>query len=337
MKNEGRRQNEEGRKRRVVVGVDGGGTKTLALAEGAEQGQTRGAAGSSNLHAVGFEAACAAIESAIAQAVGASEIAALCLGLAGAGRPQDVERFTAWARTRFPQAALKVVSDAEILLAAGALTGAALALVCGTGSIVYGRTARGELIRAGGWGYLFGDEGSGFAIGAAALRAVTQAHDGRGAPTLLTDLILARRGVDDAPGLVESFYGAPNPRAEIAGLAELVEQAAAQNDALALSLIDEAARELARMVEAVYGRLSANVPKDSGKNMILPITLHPAGTSRDDIFMPPLILSGGVILNGARLAEKFHQHCADLGLQFSALAPVPEPAVGAVLLARQMV
>lgn len=303
-------KNEEGKKRQVVVGVDGGGTKTLALAvEVGGQGQTRGAAGSSNLHAVGFDTACAAIESAIAQAAGEAEIAALCLGLAGAGRPQDVERFRTWARMKFPHTALKVVSDAEILLAAGALTGAALALVCGTGSIVYGRTARGELIRAGGWGYLFGDEGSGFAIGAAALRAVTQAHDGRGAPTLLTDLILARRGVDNATGLVASLYSAPNPRAEIASLAELVEQAAAQNDALALSLLDEAARELARMAAAVYHRL--------------------------DEKSVPLILSGGVILNGARLAEKFHQHCADLGLQFSAFVPVPEPAVGAVLLARQ--
>jgi N-acetylglucosamine kinase-like BadF-type ATPase len=59
---------------------------------------------------------------------------------------------------------VKVVSDAEILLMAGAASGPALALICGTGSIVYGRTVTGELIRAGGWGYLFGDEGSGYAI-----------------------------------------------------------------------------------------------------------------------------------------------------------------------------
>jgi len=327
-------------KRETVIGVDGGGTKTLALSAevgGPRRAQTRGAAGSSNLHAVGFGAACVAIDSAIAQAAGASEIAALCLGLAGAGRPQDVERFTTWARMKFPRAALKVVSDAEILLAAGAFTGSALALVCGTGSIVYGRTARGELIRAGGWGYLFGDEGSGFAIGAAALRAVTQAHDGRGAPTLLTDLTLARRGVDDATGLVASLYSAPNPRAEIASLAGLVEQAASQNDALALLILDNAAHELTRMAAAVYGRLSANVPKDSGKNSIPSANLHPADTSRDGSVTVPLILSGGVILNGARLAEKFHQHCADLGLQFSAFVPVPEPAVGAVILARQLV
>jgi N-acetylglucosamine kinase-like BadF-type ATPase len=302
-------KNEEGKKRQVVVGVDGGGTKTLALAEGAEQGQTRGAAGSSNLHAVGFEAACAAIETAIAQAVGASEMSAVCLGLAGAGRPQDVERFTTWAQMKYPHAALKVVSDAEILLAAGALTGAALALVCGTGSIVYGRTARGELIRAGGWGYLFGDEGSGFALGAAALRAVTQAHDGRGTPTLLTDLILARRGVDNATGLVASLYDSPNPRAEIAGLAEWVEQAADQGDALALSILENAAHELTRMAAAVYHLL--------------------------DVKSVPLILSGGVILNGARLAGLFRHNCKEAGLRFSSVQNIPEPATGAVLLARQ--
>jgi N-acetylglucosamine kinase-like BadF-type ATPase len=295
----------------VIVGVDGGGTKTLALAEEvAGQKQMRGAAGSSNLHAVGFDAACAAIESAIAQAVGESEITALCLGLAGAGRPQDVERFTVWARMKFPHSALKVVSDAEILLATGATSGAALALVCGTGSIAYGRTASGKLLRAGGWGYLFGDEGSGFAIGAAALRAVTQAHDGRGEPTRLTDLILARRGVDDVTGLIASLYDVPNPRTEIASLAGLVVQAADQGDALSFSILENAAYELMHMAAAVYHLLNEK--------------------------SVPLILSGGVMLNGARLADLFRRNCEQAGLQFSAVLKVSEPAEGAILLARQL-
>ncbi len=299
-------------KRQVVVGVDGGGTKTLALAtevNGPWRG--RGAGGPSNPYAIGFETACLTIETAILEALEGNELAALCLGLAGAGRPEDVEQFSTWARAKFPEAALKVGSDAEILLAAGAPTGPALALICGTGSIVYGRTVDGELIRAGGWGYLFGDEGSGFAIGAAALRAVMQAFDRRGAPTLLTGLILARRGLKSPAELVHSIYASSSPRTEIAALAGLVEQAAAQRDALAVSILNEAAFELAEAVRAVYRRLGS-----------VPV---------------PLMLSGGVILHGSTLAEAFRRACDSLELVFSEMIEVPEPAAGAVALARELI
>lgn len=295
-----------------MVGVDGGGTKTLALAKEVDgEWQGRSVAGPSNPYAVGFETACTRIEAAISNALEGNELTALCLGLAGAGRPEDVEQFTVWARRKFPDVALKVGSDAEILLAAGAPTGPALALVCGTGSIVYGRTEEGELIRVGGWGYLFGDEGSGFAIGAAALRLVMQAFDRRGPPTLLTGLILARRNLKSPPELMRSIYAAESPRTEIAGLAELVERAAADRDAPSISILNEAAYELAESVRAVYSRLGS-----------IPV---------------PLILSGGVILHGATLARAFCRACDNLGLVFTEMIEVPEPAAGAVVLAREMV
>lgn len=311
-----------------LLGLDGGGTKTLALLAD-ENGNllARGLGGPSNYNAVGFEAACAAIETAIAQALSfastsaenirlsappavPSSVASLCLGLAGAGRPNDRARFQAWAAGRFPGAKIQVVSDAEILLAAGAPTGPALALICGTGSIVYGRTQNGELLRAGGWGYLFGDEGSGFALGAAALRAVMRAHDGRGPATLLTSLILQRCGLTDPQNLVQRIYAAETPRAEIASLSDLVEQAASQKDPVALALLNEAARELAEMTQAVYRKLG-NLPV-------------------------PLALTGGVLLNSAHLAAQFHQACQTLGLCFSTIQSVHEPALGAVLLAKAM-
>jgi N-acetylglucosamine kinase-like BadF-type ATPase len=295
--------------RRVVVGVDGGGTKTLALVAGLDgQRLGQGLAGASNYNAAGFEAACREIEAAILRALESApgEVSAICLGLAGAGRPEDVERFLRWGGEKFPEAALKVVSDVEILLAC-TRPGPALALICGTGSIVYGRTAEGELLRAGGWGYLFGDEGSGYAIGAAALRAVMRAEDGRGAATLLSALLLARCGVKTPQGLVRSIYGAEMPRAEIAGLAELVEQAAAQKDALALSILDVAANDLAEMVQAVQRRLGS-----------LPL---------------PLALTGGMILHGSILAGLFRRACEERRLVFSSVTEVAEPVEGAVRLA----
>lgn len=296
-----------------IIGVDGGGTKTLALLADLDGHViAKGVSGPSNYHAVGFDAACGALENAINEARKnyPGDIRALCLGLAGAGRQEDIERFQFWAVERFPGTAVKIVNDAEILLAASSSTGPALAMVCGTGSIVYGRTVRGELIRAGGWGYLFGDEGSGYAIGAAALRAVMQAYDGRGPSTLLTELVLEHRGLSEPPELVRNIYGAESPWLEVASLAELVEQAADGNDAVAIVILEESARQLAKSLSSVYPKLDSSAI--------------------------PLILSGGVILHGEKFKQDLHRACENMGLVFTAVHYVLEPAEGAVKLARKI-
>jgi N-acetylglucosamine kinase-like BadF-type ATPase len=299
-----------GDKMDYLIGVDGGGTKTLALL-GDLDGNVlaRGISGPSNANVVGFDAACLALESAInvARTNYPGRISALCLGLAGAGQKEDIERFQNWAAHKFPKTALKVVSDAEILLIVGVSSGPALALICGTGSIVYGRTITEELIRAGGWGYLFGDEGSGYAIGIAALRAVMQAYDGRGSKTLLSGLVLERYGLHTPPELVHTIYGAESPRSVIASLADLVEQAAGRGDSIAIQILEESSRELVRTIAAVYPKL---------------------GTSAI-----PLIISGGTILYGKYLKEAFHQACKTQGLEFTAVHYVAEPAEGALKLA----
>jgi N-acetylglucosamine kinase-like BadF-type ATPase len=293
-----------------ILGVDGGGTKTVALL-GDLDGNVlaRGSSGPSNASAVGFDAACSALEKAIhmARANFPGEIRALCLGLAGAGRKDDAEPFQNWATQKFPKAMVKVVSDAEILLTAGAPSGPALAMICGTGSVVYGRTVTGELIRAGGWGYIFGDEGSGFAIGSAALRAVMQAYDGRGPETLLSELMLARYDLHAPPELVHVIYGEKSPHAAVASLAALVEQAAAHGDAVAITILKEAAEELARTTAAVHSKL---------------------GTSA-----VPLMITGGTILHGKYLKKAFHESCKLRGLKFTAVHDVNEPAEGALKLA----
>ncbi len=299
--------------KRYIIGVDGGGTKTLALLADLDGNiLARGLSGPSNYNAVGVAAACAALEDAIhaARKNQHGELSALCLGLAGAGRTEDIERFQQWAQNMFPHTMVKVVNDAEILLAMSPLTGPAIALVCGTGSIVYGRTDSGALIRAGGWGYLFGDEGSGYSIGEAALRAVMQSYDGRGASTLLTDLILTKRELISPPDLIRSIYGAASPRMEVASLSKLVEQAAGQNDAVAISILEDAAGELVKAIAAIYPKI---------------------GTSTF-----PLIITGGTILNGKHLMAALQRSCQACGLLFTSIYPVFEPAEGALLLAREM-
>jgi N-acetylglucosamine kinase-like BadF-type ATPase len=296
-----------------ILGVDGGGTKTLALL-GDLDGNVlaRGISGPSNASAVGFDAACSALENAIhmSRANFPGEIRALCLGLAGAGRKNDAEPFQNWATQKFPKAMVSVISDAEILLMAGAPAGPALAMICGTGSIVYGRTVTGELIRAGGWGYILGDEGSGYTIGSAALRAVMQAHDGRGPQTLLSELVLARYDLHAPPELIHAIYGAESPRAAVASLTALVEQAAAQGDVVAITILKEAAGELARTVAAVHSKLGTSVV--------------------------PLMITGGTILYGKYLKPAFHRACQSQGLEFTVIHDVAEPAEGALKLAGKL-
>lgn len=296
-----------------IIGIDGGGTKTLALlADLSGKILARGVSGPCNYNTVGFNTACSALESAINRAREdyPGEISALCLGLAGAGRKEDMERFENWAVKKFPETRVKVVSDAEILLMAGAPSGPALALVCGTGSIVFGRTVRGELIRAGGWGYLFGDEGSGYAIGQAALRAVMQAYDGRGPTTLLTELVLGQRGLSAPPEIVRNMYVVDSPHLEVASLSSVVEEAAGRGDGVAVAILEASAQELARTLAVIYPKLGAS---DS-----------------------PLAITGGTIIHGAHLKAAFQRACAALGLTFSVVRYLPEPAEGAVQLARKL-
>ncbi len=114
--------------------------------------------------------------------------------------------------------------------------------------------------RAGGWGYLMGDEGSGYAIGQAALRAVLRAFDGRGAQTALTSAVLAHWGLSAPPDLVGRVYRENHAPADLAALAPLVEAAATCEDAVSQEILREAGHELALAVKAVVRSLSLPEP-----------------------------------------------------------------------------
>ncbi len=299
----------------LVVGVDGGGSKTLALVADT-QGKIlgRGIGGPSNYQVVGQEAACAAIATAIrgARAQVPGELSALCLGIAGAGRVSDRTVFQAWAETRYPGIPVVVVHDGQLALAAGTPEGWGIAVLCGTGSLVYGQDPQGRPARAGGWGYLLGDEGSGYAIGLAALRAVAHAADGRGPATALTQAILTHCSLDKPQDLITHVYRPPLPRTEIAGLTEIVADIAARGDQVAKELLRAAGEELARAARAVAAQLALPQPL-------------------------PCALAGSVILHAATVLQSFQQAATVQGLSLSPLTPVPEPAWGAVQLARQLI
>jgi N-acetylglucosamine kinase-like BadF-type ATPase len=300
-----------------VLGVDGGGTQTRAvLADMNGRVLGRGSAGSSNLHAVGEEAALEALRTAIAEAWRAAQLPAglphaACLGLAGAARPADRERLRLWAARALPGVALEVVTDAELVLAAGTPAGWGVGVVCGTGSIAFGRGPDGRMARAGGWGWAMGDEGSGYAMGLATLRAVARAADGRGPRTALSDTVRAHWSLASAEDLIQRVYRAPYPRADIAALAGLVEAAALAGDQTAGAIVRESAGELALAVMTVVR------------------TLGLVGTI-------PAALAGGVFVNGKAVREAFAAAIEAAGVRLEPLRTVEEPAMGAVALARRI-
>ncbi len=249
----------------LVLGIDGGGTKTMCwLARADVTGEAgvvgRGLAGPSNQRAVGPVAAMknldAAIESAFSDArLDRATVDAACLGLAGADRESDRGVVERWADDVRLAHRFRVVNDAVPLLHVDSTDGCGIALIAGTGSLAFGRNAAGQTARSGGWGYLFGDEGSAFAIGRAVLQAVSRAADGRAPATRLLDAVLGQLEVSSPSEIVTAVYSHEVPRAVIAELARLAFESAAISDEVAASIITGAASELAMMVLAVAGRL----------------------------------------------------------------------------------
>src|SRR5438045_2968301 len=132
--------------------------------------------------------------------------AAICLGIAGVDRPDDTAAVHSIMRRIGAKAQVVVVNDALVALVAGAGDSPGVVVVAGTGSIAYGRDAAGRAARAGGWGYLLGDEGGGFWIGRSALTAVVRQFDGRGPSTRLTDMVLEEMQLGNPTELIHAVY-----------------------------------------------------------------------------------------------------------------------------------
>ena len=242
-----------------VIGIDAGGTKTvcqLAEERGAIAGESRGPG--ANLQAAGELAVEKTLHNLMDEAMAAhpgARIGAICVGMAGVDRPGDAELVRGIMRRIGQGAKVLIVNDALVALEAGAPGLPGVVVIAGTGSICYGRNAAGQAARAGGWGYVLGDEGSGYWIGRHALRAVVREADRRGPRTSLTPKALKHFGVDRPQDLIhEIYYGGMRPGA-IAALASEVQNAFAEGDAVAAGILEVGVRELVSSAASVVTRL----------------------------------------------------------------------------------
>ena len=110
-------------------------------------------------------------------------------------------------------------------------------------------------MRAGGWGYIFGDEGGGFDIARQALRAALRMEEGWGPGTSLRDALTAATGMPDANDVLHRFYTQEWPRSRVAALARLVDRAATEGDGVALEILGNAAQQLATLTASVRRQL----------------------------------------------------------------------------------
>jgi N-acetylglucosamine kinase-like BadF-type ATPase len=295
-----------------VLGIDAGGTKTVCLLadeRGDIVAEARGAG--ANLHAAGELAMEKVLHEVMEEAIGdrAIEPSAICLGIAGVDRDDEMRTVRAIMRRIGHKSRVLVVNDALIALVAGARDAAGIVVIAGTGSIAYGRNAQFEAARAGGWGHMIGDEGSGYWIGREALAAVMRAYDGRGPATALTADVLAHVEADDESRLPAIVYDRALPRMTVAALGPIVQQAATAGDAVAMRILERAADELVLAARSVATQLEM----------------------RGDEFT--FILAGGVFRVVPWLAEELPRRLVEVAPRCDVKVLDCEPALGAVWLA----
>lgn len=243
----------------VFVGVDGGGTRTTAVATDADGrilARLEGEAGIVRvLEPAAGAGTLARLARRAAEAAGTDHdpADALCCALAGAGREPERVALEEALRGTGVARRVRVVTDAEGAMADAFDGGAGILMIAGTGSIAWARDAQGRMARAGGWGLDLGDEGSGYAIGMDALHAVVRAHDGRSAATALTAAVLRHTGVAGVDGLIG--WTAAAAKGDVGALCPSVFAAAASGDQPAAEILERAARELADHVQALHSRL----------------------------------------------------------------------------------
>jgi N-acetylglucosamine kinase-like BadF-type ATPase len=242
---------------RVFAGIDGGGTKTVTvLVDESGTEINRHISGTSNPAVIGFDA-CIEVLVGSMRAVAAESGTQLPLtggwiGLAGFDRPGDRQRIAPALHGAITNPILG--NDGELVLAE-LPERLGVAVIAGTGSIAFGRNAAGQRGRAGGWGHIFGDEGSGWALGTEGLRAIAEHIDGLGPATALTALVQEAWSLDDPSQIVSRAYDPATGKREIAALSSLVIEAGCNDDEVANHIIGTEAGKLANQVIAVARRL----------------------------------------------------------------------------------
>lgn len=246
---------------KYYLGIDGGGTKTTAIiCDENAQLISRFVGESINYNSVGMETARknlkATVDGVLPNDV---KLNAAFIGMSAISERADDEFTKKLCEGIIDCDKITMDSDVYIGLEAMRCDGSAAMVISGTGSMAVGRLPDGEIIHTGGWGYILGDEGSGYAICIDALRAAICGYEGSAEKTLLTDAVKEHYQVNDMLELIDIFYDPPMPRSEIAKLAPIVFKCS-ENDGVADAIIRNHAQLLANTVSALLSQLPEGTP-----------------------------------------------------------------------------
>ena len=303
------------------LGIDGGGTKTTCAVGDDSQLLATAIAGPSNIVRVGEAQARESLKQSVRQACAAAgitpaEVARTCVGGSGAAHPEMAAK-VGHILSALLSTPIDVVGDMQIALEAAFDAGAGVIVIAGTGSIAYGRDQQGNTLRAGGWGFAVGDEGSAHWIGRAAVSAVLRAADRRvGAwdsprpspDSSLAAALLKAWDVASLPDLARAGNAIPPPN-----FAALFPAVAASPDDLATQVLTRAGSELAQLATVVLRRLFAEG--------------HPASV--------PVAMTGGVFRHAPLVRQVFYNELRALDARAEVNPQVVEPVEGALRLARR--
>jgi N-acetylglucosamine kinase-like BadF-type ATPase len=255
----------------LVVGVDGGGTKTTALLADLSGCVVARAQGSgSNQNVVGTESAASAIAGAIGECcriagVPAARISGAAFGLAGAGSPEERAALAEQVRRLVGREGLSILvdTDARIALEGAFDGGPGIVAIAGTGSSVMAKDAEGRVRLFGGWGRLLGDEGSGMDIGRQLVRRLLLACDARREFSPLEESAAIETGLRTRDQILTAVYRENLP---LSTLAPIVLRAADASDTEALAMLEASAGDLAGHVAEAAGQ--EGLPEDPGVVLI---------------------------------------------------------------------
>jgi N-acetylglucosamine kinase-like BadF-type ATPase len=306
------------------LGIDGGGTKTRCVLGDETSVLAKAMSGGCNMVRLGEVQAREALHAAIRHVcvianIIPAQIRAICVGAAGAARPEiaaKVQRIVAEVVSEAASTKIEVVGDSEIALEAAFGGGPGVIVIAGTGSIAYGRDAAGNTARAGGWGFAVSDEGSGHWIGRRAIAAILSARD-QGRKTALTDMVLQAWQLDTIDELVQQANSTPPP--DFPRLLRIVLRAVDEHDSIARDLLSDAAVKLAELAAIVVCRLASDTPAG-----VLPVAMFPIATT------------GSVFRQSADVRQVFYDTLRNRFPGMDVRQDLVDPVEGALARARRM-
>lgn len=228
---------------KYYIGIDGGGTKTrLKMVDENDRLVFEELGGGSNPYTVPPESAEKLLKTMIAKALAhlsqGDELGGICIGAAGADTEADYAFFTRVLKEAAGSEKVLAVNDGYASMFATLGDAPGVVIAAGTGSICWGKNDKGDVVRMGGWGYLFSDEGSGYSMVSDALSVVCRTIDGRASKgALLLEKLMTSFGVNTYEELISEIYLSPTPQS-VAAYFPLVAEAAKVKDPLALDVID---------------------------------------------------------------------------------------------------